>query len=95
MSNPLVKPFIGIVGCCWLIQPSPSFAQDSSAPSGELLEFLGEWVAADGQWLDPLELLEMDEAELNKAGLNKGELAKESITKTRQQMNSSNKADSE
>lgn len=51
-----------------LIMAQPSFAQDAgparkpvaaaageeaSAPSMELLEFLGEWEADDGEWIDP------------------------------------------
>lgn len=28
---------------------------DDEAPSEELLEFLGEWAAEDGEWTDPLD----------------------------------------
>ena len=33
------------------------------SPSLELLEFLGNWETKDGEWLDPVELLEELEAE--------------------------------
>jgi hypothetical protein len=35
-------------------------AQEDSAPSMELLEFLGEWETDDGEWLDPIKLLESE-----------------------------------
>ena len=85
MSNPLVKSYIAVVGCCILFQSSPGFAEADNAPSAELLEFLGEWVATDGQWIDPLDLLEMDQSELTR----------ESVAKTSHQTDSSDKAQSE
>lgn len=36
---------------------------DIEAPSLELLEFLGSWETSDGEWIDPIELLEEIEAE--------------------------------
>lgn len=33
-------------------------AELAVAPSLELLEFLGEWETVDGEWLDPIQLLE-------------------------------------
>lgn len=32
-------------------------------PSMELLEFLGEFQAEDGEWIDPMELLNMEQSE--------------------------------
>lgn len=38
-----------------LLLATPALAEDE-APSLELLEFLGRFETADGQWLDPTEL---------------------------------------
>ena len=44
-----------------------AYAQDANTPSTEFLEFLGEWEAQDGQWQDPGELLEIEDADLQKS----------------------------
>lgn len=41
----------------------PIAADAVESPSLELLEFLGNWETKDGEWLDPMELLEELEAE--------------------------------
>jgi hypothetical protein len=47
-------------------------SEQTEAPSPELLEFLGSWEADDGQWLDPLELLDEIEAEAKTANVEEG-----------------------
>lgn len=42
-------------------------ADAAETPSLELLEFLGNWETTDGEWLDPLLLLEEIEAEAETA----------------------------
>ena len=32
--------------------------RETEPPSAELLEFLADWETADGEWLDPMELVE-------------------------------------
>jgi hypothetical protein len=46
--------------------PLASLAEPDAveAPSMELLEFLGDWETKDGEWLDPLQLLEELEADV-------------------------------
>ncbi len=40
-------------------QPSAPAPDEKELPSLELLEFLGDWEARDGQWVDPTELDEL------------------------------------
>lgn len=50
-----------------------SIAFDSNAassddiPSMELLEFLGEWQTKDGDWIDPMRFLDIQEDDIAKA----------------------------
>ncbi len=37
--------------------------EDREAPDLALLEFLGSWEDADGEWIDPVQMLEALEAE--------------------------------
>ncbi len=38
-----------------VLQLSAAYAEESNAPpDADLLEFLGEWETADGDWFDPL-----------------------------------------
>ncbi len=37
--------------------------EDAQAPDLALLEFLGSWEDADGEWIDPLQMLDALEAE--------------------------------
>jgi hypothetical protein len=41
-------------------------AENDASPSMEFLEFLGEFQTDDGEWIDPLNLLDMEQDELNK-----------------------------
>jgi hypothetical protein len=43
----------------------PGAVEDTEAPSMELLEFLGAWETADGEWIDPeeMEQIELQEPE--------------------------------
>lgn len=55
---------IGIASV-WLVLPgTPLAAEVEDPPNMELLEFLGEWKATDGQWMDPMILSEMQEPEM-------------------------------
>ena len=47
-----------------VLTSSSLYAEQASAPDVEFLEFLGEWQTKDGQWQDPIELMEMQEANL-------------------------------
>ncbi len=38
----------------------PSAEVDTETPSMELLEFLGDWETADGEWIDPEEMEQID-----------------------------------
>ena len=39
-------------------------AANDDKPSMELLEFLGEWQTKDGEWVDPLRFLDINEDDL-------------------------------
>jgi hypothetical protein len=41
-------------------------ADEESAPSMELLEFLGSWEFPEGEWVDPIQLAEDMEATVQK-----------------------------
>jgi hypothetical protein len=41
-------------------------ASENTNPSMELLEFLGEWQTKDGDWVDPMRFLDVNEADLEK-----------------------------
>lgn len=47
-------------------------AVNKEAPSLELLEFLGDWETEDGEWLDPIQILEELEAESQTAEVEDG-----------------------
>lgn len=49
-----------------LAVPLMVFAAD--APSLELLEFLGDWESADGEWQDPLDFMQDLEADPDALG---------------------------
>ena len=58
---------ICVVICLLSLLPILSLAQESkeeTLPSVELLEFLGTFEDEDEGWVDPLELLAMEEGEL-------------------------------
>jgi hypothetical protein len=48
-----------LVLCMLLI---PCFVLAADAPSVELLEFLGDWETAEGEWQDPVEFMQDFEA---------------------------------
>lgn len=41
-------------------------AKDQDKPSMELLEFLGEWQTKDGEWVDPMRFLDIDDKDLSR-----------------------------
>ncbi|MDH5443992.1 MAG: hypothetical protein OEY52_00455 [Gammaproteobacteria bacterium] len=50
--------FLGLL--FWFVQASAEQAQEE-LPSMELLEFLGDSEQVDGEWFDPLDMIEMQE----------------------------------
>ncbi len=42
-------------------------ADEQDTPSMELLEFLGEWQTKDGDWVDPMRFLDVQEDDLKTA----------------------------
>ena len=42
-------------------------ASGGDNPSMELLEFLGEWQTKDGDWIDPMRFLDIQEEDFEKA----------------------------
>jgi hypothetical protein len=54
-----------VVLCC--LGVSAVYAEETQKPSMEFLEFIGEWEDKDGQWQDPMQFKDMDDAELQKA----------------------------
>ena len=48
----------------WVFSGELGIAQEVNEPPDDaLLEFLGEWESADGEWVDPLEFAEFELAE--------------------------------
>ncbi len=39
------------------------YAENDDSPSMEFLEFLGEFQTDDGEWIDPINLLDMEQSE--------------------------------
>ncbi len=54
--------WLGVLGLLSL-PPGVMAEEDTQAPDLALLEFLGSWEDADGEWVDPLQLLDVLEAE--------------------------------
>lgn len=46
-----------LLGTPWALADDASL---TGSPNLELLEFLGAWETADGEWIDPLDLTEME-----------------------------------
>ena len=42
--------------------------EETDSPSAELLEFLADWETSDGEWVDPLELVEDTETDEARRG---------------------------
>ncbi len=56
---------LSLLGVLGLLSLSPGVMaeEDTQAPDLALLEFLGSWEDADGEWIDPLQMLDALEAE--------------------------------
>lgn len=50
-----------MLGC---LAVTAAYAEEVEPPSMEFLEFMGEWEGTDGQWQDPMQLVDMDDAAL-------------------------------
>jgi hypothetical protein len=51
-----------LIVVCMLLPALLPIAMAAEEPSLELLEFLGDWETADGEWQDPLEFMQDVEA---------------------------------
>ena len=49
------------------------YGNQDEAPSDELLEFLGEFQTQDGEWFDPLNLLDVKQSELQQDEIKHGD----------------------
>lgn len=56
-------PLLGVLGLLSLLPGVMAAEEDTQAPDLALLEFLGSWEDADGEWIDPLQMLDALEAE--------------------------------
>ena len=56
-----------LVTVLFLVGMMSAYAQEVNAPSTEFLEFLGQWETDDGQWQDPIEMLEIEDADLQQS----------------------------
>ncbi len=56
-------PLLGVLGLLSLLPGVMAAEEDTQAPNLALLEFLGSWEDADGEWIDPLQMLDALEAE--------------------------------
>ncbi len=54
---------LGVLGLLSLSPGMMAAEEDRQAPDLALLEFLGSWEDADGEWIDPLQMLDVLEAE--------------------------------
>ncbi len=54
---------LGVLGLLSLLPGVMAAEEDTQAPDLALLEFLGSWEDADGEWIDPLQMLDVLEAE--------------------------------
>lgn len=52
------------LGCVPILSPAGEEDGEPAQPDMELIEFLGTWETADGEWVDPMALKEMDEEAL-------------------------------
>ena len=73
MNNPSAKKFLTQVQLALI--PAALFlllltiaidakAASDDKPSMELLEFLGEWQTKDGEWVDPMRFMDVDDEDL-------------------------------
>ncbi|MGD8569349.1 MAG: hypothetical protein PVJ39_14775 [Gammaproteobacteria bacterium] len=63
ISIQLILPVILMISL--LVLAFDAHAGDRENPSMELLEFLGEWQTKDGEWVDPMRFLDIDEKDLS------------------------------
>jgi hypothetical protein len=63
ISIQLILPVILMISL--LVLAFDAHAGDREKPSMELLEFLGEWQTKDGEWVDPMRFLDIDEKDLS------------------------------
>jgi hypothetical protein len=74
--------------------PAVATAGDSDeAPSEELLEFLGEFQTQDGEWFDPLDLLEVKQSDLRQNETNASEITQSDIKQTELKRNNEDQSD--
>ncbi len=59
---------LGVMGTALAAEPAK--APPVEVPSPEMLEFLGNWMTDDGEWVDPLA---MEELEIEGADITDGE----------------------
>ena len=60
---------------------SPSVMAEEDAPDLALLEFLGDWEDADGEWIDPLQLLDERVSEEDRSTPEKERAQNTEVTK--------------
>ncbi len=61
---PVKKRILTFIWLLILLSPSSSHTEENTQPSLELLEFLGDFTTKEGNWVDPVELNEMNLADL-------------------------------
>lgn len=49
----VVAAILLTAGAGWAVEPLAPPAREEPLPSPELLEFLGDWDAGDGEWMGP------------------------------------------
>jgi hypothetical protein len=64
VSIQLILPVVLIISL--LVLAFDANADDHDKPSMELLEFLGEWQTKDGEWVDPMRFLDIDDKDLSR-----------------------------
>jgi hypothetical protein len=52
-----------VAAILWFNVVVAAFADSEETPSMEFLEFLGEFQTEDGEWIDPLNLVDMQNSE--------------------------------
>lgn len=64
MKRNRVKTHVYILGLVILCQQALASGGQTEQPAMELLEFLGSAEMIDGEWLDPLHMLDLQESDL-------------------------------
>lgn len=54
-----------LISCCMgsLLLPQQTRADDDTPPSLEFLEFLADWESDQGEWIDPLQMQQLEKDE--------------------------------